>query len=239
MMSSMSKVDKVYNYCFYKIHAGEWKPGEKIPSENELYYALNISKISIRSALQQLRAKGIITTHHGKGSFVSEHVDIADLNSKEVIVNITPKELIDITEFREAIEVKAVELCIQNATERDLADIKAALDKMEGSTDNYQAYSSADAEFHMAILVGTHNKIMYHSVMSIQNEFKKYLDELNRVFVKHNLEDSFKLHKQLYHSILMKDEKLAASLVMLNLRRNILRIKRKMDGGDVDDYLHL
>ncbi|CAH0121211.1 MULTISPECIES: FadR/GntR family transcriptional regulator [unclassified Paenibacillus] len=234
-----SIVDKVYHYCLNKIETGEWKAGTKIPSESELHAELGISKVSIRAALQMLRTMGLITTHQGKGSFVSNYINQADSTPNRIIVNFTDKELLDMTEFREAIEVKAVELCIRNATREDMEEIEAALADMEKNTHDYKKYSKADVRFHLAILKGAHNKVLSHSVMSIQSDYVHYLDELNRVFAEHNLKDSYKLHKQIYESIRMKDEKLAVSLVMLNLRRNVLRIKRKLSGEDLNDYLHL
>ncbi|WP_010272541.1 FadR/GntR family transcriptional regulator [Paenibacillus senegalensis] len=234
-----SIVDKVYRYCAERIQLGEWKAGDKIPSESELSAELGASKVSIRAALQMLRTMGMITTYQGKGSFVSHYAQDMEKSPSRVIVNITPKELLDITEFREAVEVKAVELCIQNATPENLEEIKEALSEMESSTHDYVKYTKADAKFHFAILKGAQNPVLYQSVTSIQSEFVRCLDELNRVFVSHNLQDSFKLHKQLYEAISMKDEKLAVSLVMLNLRRNVQRIKRKMAGEDMEGYLYL
>ncbi|GAE28517.1 GntR domain protein [Halalkalibacter wakoensis JCM 9140] len=234
-----SKVEKVYNYCLGKIHTGEWEPGTKLPSENELFESLHVSKVTIRAALQTLRSEGLIITYHGKGSFVSGYIQRDNLDGEKIIVNITPKELLDITEFREAVEVKVAELCIKNATEDDLAEIGAALEEMCECTHDYLKYSKADARFHYAMLKGTHNKVLYHSVLSVQKEFDRYLDELNRVFVSHDLSDSYQLHKQLYNSILEKDDKLATSLVMLNLRRNVLRIKKKIAGEEMEDYLYL
>ena len=54
------------------IKNGEWKPGEKIPSEGELCELFGVSRVSVRSSMDQLRGLGVIKTYQGKGSFLSE-----------------------------------------------------------------------------------------------------------------------------------------------------------------------
>ena len=51
---------------------GEWKPGEKLPSENELAAQFGVSRITVRQALQKLGALGLVETRLGEGSFVKQ-----------------------------------------------------------------------------------------------------------------------------------------------------------------------
>jgi GntR family transcriptional regulator len=55
--------------------AGEWPPGAKIPVESDLArrYAVGIS--TIRAAVSELEAAGILSRRQGKGTFVSEHAN--------------------------------------------------------------------------------------------------------------------------------------------------------------------
>lgn len=46
------------------------KAGEKLGSQRELEQQFNVSKITIRKAIQELEKEGLIVTIHGKGSFV-------------------------------------------------------------------------------------------------------------------------------------------------------------------------
>ena len=56
---------------------GEWAPGSKIPSENELAELFEVSRITVRQALQKLNALGLIETRLGDGSYV-RNLDIGD-----------------------------------------------------------------------------------------------------------------------------------------------------------------
>ena len=54
-----------------KIGAGEWKPGEQIPSIRALAIALQVSVITVKRAYLELEREGVIVTQHGKGSIVA------------------------------------------------------------------------------------------------------------------------------------------------------------------------
>jgi len=57
---------------YLKIKKGEWKVGEKIPSENELCAQFNVSKITVRQAIGILTREGFLRKEQGKGTFVAE-----------------------------------------------------------------------------------------------------------------------------------------------------------------------
>jgi GntR family transcriptional regulator len=54
------------------IHAGRYQPGDQLPSERELRDRFKVSGNTIRAALVQLRAEGLVTSHQGRGVFVTE-----------------------------------------------------------------------------------------------------------------------------------------------------------------------
>lgn len=53
------------------ILSGRWAPGGSVPSENQLARNLNISRTTVRLALQQLELEGLIARIPGKGTFVA------------------------------------------------------------------------------------------------------------------------------------------------------------------------
>ncbi len=65
-----------------KIAAGEWIAGQKLPSENDLVVALEVSRMTINRALRELTQQGLINRVHGLGSFVAEtprHASLIEL----------------------------------------------------------------------------------------------------------------------------------------------------------------
>ena len=55
--------------------AGEWKPGEAIPSEMELAGRFRVSQGTVRKAIDELAAENLVVRRQGKGTFVSTHAE--------------------------------------------------------------------------------------------------------------------------------------------------------------------
>ena len=68
-----------------EIVTGKIKPGEKLPSENELASTFSISRHTVRKALAILEQEGYIMASHGRGTFCSERVRHMK-NSKNIAV---------------------------------------------------------------------------------------------------------------------------------------------------------
>lgn len=56
-----------------RVSAGEWKPGDLIPSERELSETYNISRMTARQAITDLVNEGLFYREQGRGTFVSQH----------------------------------------------------------------------------------------------------------------------------------------------------------------------
>jgi GntR family transcriptional regulator len=53
--------------------AGEWKPGEAIPSEFELAGRYRVSQGTVRKAIDELASEHILVRRQGKGTYVASH----------------------------------------------------------------------------------------------------------------------------------------------------------------------
>jgi GntR family transcriptional regulator len=60
-----------------RVMAGDWPPGQALPSIRELAAASRVSVITVKRAYEDLELAGIIATRHGKGSVVAEHPGLA------------------------------------------------------------------------------------------------------------------------------------------------------------------
>lgn len=54
-----------------RVSSGEWRPGDRVPSENEFVERLGISRMTVNRALRELEVEGTIVRIRGKGSFVA------------------------------------------------------------------------------------------------------------------------------------------------------------------------
>jgi GntR family transcriptional regulator len=54
-----------------RIRAGEWRPGERMPSEPELARQETVSRSSMRAAITLLEEEGFVNRKHGSGTYVT------------------------------------------------------------------------------------------------------------------------------------------------------------------------
>ena len=62
---------QIKDYLLAKIRAGEYGPGDRLPTEDEIAKQFRTSKSPVRQALENLRMEGVIYRHPGRGTFLS------------------------------------------------------------------------------------------------------------------------------------------------------------------------
>ena len=78
-----------------KLDKGTWKPGDLVPSEQELQELYGVSRITVRQALTELTHEGRFERHRGQGTFVA---------NKQLVHN--PEKRISITELMRQQEIE-------------------------------------------------------------------------------------------------------------------------------------
>lgn len=63
---------RIKEYLVKKIENGDYKPGDKLPSENKLSRSLDVSRASLREALRVLEEEGKIVKQQGIGTFINK-----------------------------------------------------------------------------------------------------------------------------------------------------------------------
>ena len=127
--------------------------GSKLPNENELSDALQVSRTTLREAISFLVAQGVLEIRRGKGTFVSEDLPAAGL------------DLTSLAGMRS--------LACQRATDEELKQILRKAERMERIAAEGGDWPLADQEFHWAIIKASHNEYMrrlYPIINSAVNE---------------------------------------------------------------------
>jgi DNA-binding GntR family transcriptional regulator len=81
--SSVPLYNQLIDILLQKINNGEYNPGDKIPSEQDLCEEYDISRPTVRQAIKELVQKGILIKLKGKGTFLLES------DKKIVVENLT------------------------------------------------------------------------------------------------------------------------------------------------------
>jgi GntR family transcriptional regulator len=61
-----------------RILAGEWRPGDRLPSEPELARRRTVSRSSMRGAIAMLEEEGYVSRRHGSGTYVTHRPALAN-----------------------------------------------------------------------------------------------------------------------------------------------------------------
>ncbi|MEG0179564.1 MAG: GntR family transcriptional regulator, partial [Oscillospiraceae bacterium] len=98
--------DEVLSRLMSDIENKTLKLGDKIPSEKELCEKYNVSRVSVRSAIQKLQAQSFVRTYPGKGTYViSDTVQNAGIMGQ---IEMSREEYLYFIELRQALEFKSV-----------------------------------------------------------------------------------------------------------------------------------
>lgn len=158
------KQNNISNQVFEQIKAeivnGEWAPGSRIPSENEFVKMLSVSRVTVRNALQRLIALGLLEIRQGDGTFVRKFSADMYMNSLMPMLFLENTEILQVLEFRKAIEIETGALAVERATEEDIKKLEAIYDKMEMYKDNTEKFAAEDLNFHMALAETTQNSLV-------------------------------------------------------------------------------
>lgn len=155
------------------IDEGALKPGDRLPSERELSEELQVSRGTVREAVQFLQALGLLEIRHGSGTFVRLAADPSDLREEWREWTIRHAERIhDLLEIRKGLEPFAAELAARRAEPEDLAAMEDALDQMQPAVDspNVTALIQADLAFHHALCAAAANAALSEFVDALGDQ---------------------------------------------------------------------
>lgn len=163
--------EDVANQIEEAIVAGEFKPGDKLPSERELQDILGASRGTIRQSFRILEQKGVVEIKTGAqgGAFVRKITPEEITKSIALLIRfnyVTPDH---IAKFREGIEGTLIaSLAAENATEENVRNLKEKHDtliRLSRQKDaDWNAFDSQEGEMH--ILLGKMTKNPLYEALS-------------------------------------------------------------------------
>ncbi|MEL6958989.1 MAG: FadR/GntR family transcriptional regulator [Pseudomonadota bacterium] len=196
------------------IASGILRQGRKLPSERELAEMLGISRPKLREALKVLEDRGLVTTKHGEGTFVSALTGQAMLPALLALYGRHEPAFFDYLEYRREQERFAARLAAERATNADKERIKSILKDMElaWKAKDDEAERKADYALHAAIVDASQNATLIHMMSSIY-ELTKQGVFYNREFLK-SIDGSgktlFEQHVELGQAVIEGDTETAA-----------------------------
>lgn len=163
--------DSVYQQCLDAIRSGEWRPGQRIPSENELTAALGVSRVSVRTALQKLQTLGLVESRQGDGTFVRNPDDTQYARELLPAVVLGQPDLKSFLELRTILDSQMAALAAQRATPEQLRQMEENLARHSTLSSDRQGAAACDLEFHLLIARATGNPLLEQIYLVFQEVF--------------------------------------------------------------------
>jgi len=162
--------DQVFDQLKELIFRGTFKPGDQLIPERDLAKKMNVSRTTIRNAINRLVTMGLIEQKQGQGTFVAVPDDKKQ-NPFAAAMKTQDASIYDLLEVRTGLECNAAGLAAKRADENDLKAMIKSMEEMEKQVSTGRRGSQADASFHMAIAFATKNALH----IQVMKSFYDYL----------------------------------------------------------------
>lgn len=143
---------------------GTLRPGEKLLPERELAKQFDVSRPSLREAIQRLEAKGLLYRRQGGGTFVETNLWQSLTDPLSELLADHPESQFDLLETRHALEGIAAYYTALRGTDEDFLRIRQYHQQIEVAQASGDRQKEADAVMHYqtAVTEASHNVVLLH-----------------------------------------------------------------------------
>ena len=208
--------DRMYEMI---VEEARYAPGSKLPNENELSKALEVSRTTLREAISFLVAQGVLEIRRGKGTFVAEELPAAGMDLSSLTGLRARERARDLFEMRLIFEPATVALACQRASMEELQQIQKKAERMEQIAAAGGDWPVADQEFHWAIIRASHNEYMrrlYPIINNAVNDLMQLAQNRQRME-----ETAIRDNKLILEFLLRRDEEGARHAMTIHMKHLI------------------
>lgn len=212
------------------IHAGDLKPGDRLPPERDLARQLGVSRPTLRAGIRTLAAVGVFHSRQGAGTFVAE-ADASpalDANPLRLMASLHGFSSDEMFETRIALEMAVAELAAKRASGDHIATMAEEVAEMFASLEEPEEYLVHDMRFHQTIAAASGNRIL----TALMNMVATILFETRSktVHLALDLKESAEMHRQIYRAIRAHDPEAAGNA----MREHLLHTRAAQESEGID-----
>jgi DNA-binding GntR family transcriptional regulator len=192
-----TSADRIYKELRRSIIVGHHGPGERLNLER-LAERYGTSVTPVREALQMLSQEGLVTPKLHSGFYVTR---------------VTLKELRDMLELREILEVASVERAAVRITDEQIEELERVHEGYTGDDEtSYERYITENRRFHILIAQASGNQELANALGRLHDRLARFY-----VFV-HTGEQVEKRHKHLIEALRMREVEVARQMILDEVR---------------------
>ncbi len=223
-----SLVDEVVRQLQELIESDGMKAGDRLPTEAELTTQLQVSRNVLREAVQRLETMGLVSVRRGHGMFVAAPDKLASCARLiRSALAISPRDLIQFTEFRMAVEPQFAEAAARCATPDQADEVGELCDRIDRKELSYEEAIELDFAFHRKLIEITGNQLTLN-IMTVLHEF--FLAAMAQTTPRpRDLQVSQRLHRAIVEAIRRGDTNEARSAMQEHMDVTLERIRTLED----------
>jgi GntR family transcriptional repressor for pyruvate dehydrogenase complex len=163
--------DAIAEHLEKLILEGSLRPGERLLAERELALRFDVSRPSLREALERLEKRGMLTSGKGGATYVAPLLGKGFTEPLYAALAARPETTFDYLEFRRLVEGSAAYFAALRCTDVDRDLIREVFQTMETAhqKDDATDEAEADADFHLSIYEASHNLVMLHIMRALSD----------------------------------------------------------------------
>jgi len=227
--------DRVYERLLAHIQEGQFGPGSRLPSEEQLASLFSVSRPLVREALSRLRDNNLVVSRKGSGSFVTgAPVSLPASQGLEFIPITSLSQVKQFYDFRIGVEGEAAYLAALHRTEGHLDMIEAALDDLQRAIETRAVGVDPDYAFHFAIAKASANPFVETVIVSMHPAMK-FVISLSRSLSLTQPVERLRMveaeHTAIFEAIKAQD----GDTARIAMQRHILNtVDRVFEGGSLE-----
>ena len=220
-ISKQNISDEVYQQFMEAIMSGEWKPDYKIPSETELASMLNVSRVTVRGALQRLEGMHLIERRQGEGTFVSHISGSTYARNLVPLVALGNHDLQNLMEFREIFDCEVTALAARRGDAELVRRLRENYTEHMSCGEDYNQAAAYDTAFHYMLAKATGNSLIIQIYKTFRPIFERNMVEIVK---KMGTGDARRYHAAIIDAVERRDEVTAREIMREHVHNTALAV---------------
>lgn len=195
--------EEIVEQLKFLIFEGKLRPGERLPPERELADSLNVSRVSLREALNTLQGMGLLEIQQGNRTYVRPITTRSVHDPLVAFCKSSASHIFQMLELRKHLEIGAAALAAERCTQEDLRRLEKILGEMKEDFIKNRLGARADLEFHHTIAGATGNYAFLHLITTVHDLLQEELRVAwGGVFKKRDKRKKLlEQHESIFHAI--------------------------------------
>jgi DNA-binding FadR family transcriptional regulator len=222
-------VEQVMDKIRELISSGQFRAGDKIPTESELAEMFGIGRSSIREAIKVFNYLGVLQSRTAKGTYVCERSNISD-EALTWSILLGRDDYYHLIDMRGAIEMWSVMALTERfAVDPDsvsgcLTRLDELLETMSGAiaVSDSESLATADYDFHATVISGSDNEVFTSIYKVLRSFMYEEIEKSHQDFT--DITSIIEEHREFVDAIRTGRSAKAAEVV----RKHIASIKRRL-----------